>query len=133
MHRWIPPTTPSFGIPKVAVVFAKLLVSGKDHGTRAFVVKICDDKEMCRGISSTRLPPRSGAAPMDFAITNFKDVHLPLNALLGGNLEKPKDLRAAWWDEIWRVPIGTLCIAAPLVQVDIYIASLPKSIKLTAF
>ncbi|OBZ76904.1 Acyl-coenzyme A oxidase-like protein [Grifola frondosa] len=80
--KMMPATTPLFGIPKVALVMARLIVDGTDRGPRFFIVPICDKKEMCRGVTSTRLPRLSGTSPLDFAITNFHNVHLPPSALL---------------------------------------------------
>ena len=112
----MPATTPLFGIPKVAVVIARLIVSGQDRGCRPFIVPICDKSQMYRGVCSTRLPRRSGTSPLDFSITTFDHVLLPITALLGESLEAPKDPLQAWWSEMWRIPIGTGAVAGPLVQ-----------------
>ncbi|RPD54060.1 acyl-CoA oxidase [Lentinus tigrinus ALCF2SS1-6] len=114
--KWMPATTPSFGIPKVAVVMAKLIVAGEDRGCRFFIVPICNKVQMYRGIRSTRLPRRSGTSPLDFSITTFDNVLLPITALLGDSLKAPKNRLQAWWGEVWRIPIGTGAVAGPLVQ-----------------
>ncbi|KAI0702044.1 hypothetical protein C8T65DRAFT_579364 [Cerioporus squamosus] len=114
--KWMPATTPSFGIPKVAVVMARLLVSGEDRGCRFFLVPICNKYQMYRGVRSTRLPARSGTSPLDFSITTFDHVLLPITALLGDSLAAPKNPLQAWWSEVWRIPIGTGAVAGPLVQ-----------------
>lgn len=115
-YRWMPATTPSFGIPKVAIVMARLIVSGQDRGVRSFIVPVCNKFQMYRGVRSTRLPRRSGTSPLDFSITTFDHVLLPITALLGESLEAPKDPLQAWWSEMWRIPIGTGAVAGPLVQ-----------------
>ncbi|EGO22911.1 hypothetical protein SERLADRAFT_450631 [Serpula lacrymans var. lacrymans S7.9] len=114
--KWMPATTPLYGVRKVAVVMARLIVSGSDRGVRPFIVPICDTRQMCSGITSTRLPPRTGSSPLDFSITSFNNVRLPHSALLGADLGLPEDPLKAWWDEMWRIPLGTAAVAAPLIQ-----------------
>jgi acyl-CoA oxidase len=111
----MPASTPSFGISKVALVMARLMVDDKDHGPRFFIVPICNEREMFTGVESVRLGPRSGAAPLDFSITRFDHVLVPHTALVTSNLEDyslPQFPLQAWWSEVWRIPIGTMAIAA---------------------
>lgn len=70
----MPASTPLFGIPKVALVMAKMIVDGQDRGARFFIVPICNEREMYRGVGSIRLPTRSGTGPLDFSITRFDHV-----------------------------------------------------------
>lgn len=49
----MPPTMPVAGLPRVAVVFAKLIVGGEDRGVRPFLVALGNGVEMCKGITST--------------------------------------------------------------------------------
>ncbi|RPD57016.1 hypothetical protein L226DRAFT_491028 [Lentinus tigrinus ALCF2SS1-7] len=114
--KWVPATSPSFGIPKVALVMARLIVSGEDRGCRFFIVPICNKTQMYRGVRSTRLPRRTGTSPLDFSVTTFDNVLLPITALLGDSLEAPKNPLQAWWGEVWRIPIGSGAITGPLVQ-----------------
>src|SRR4051812_4733057 len=112
----MPASTPAFKIPKVALVMARLIVNGADHGCRFFLVSICNEHEMYNGINSARLPPRSGTTPLDFAITSFNNVHLPPTALIASdidNVSKPDRPLEAWWDEIWRIQLGTMAVPAP--------------------
>ncbi|RPD65716.1 hypothetical protein L227DRAFT_583521 [Lentinus tigrinus ALCF2SS1-6] len=101
--KWMPATTPSFGIPKVAVVMARLIVFGEDRGCRFFIVPICNKYQI-------------GTSPLDFSITTFDHVALPFTALLAESFEAPKNLLQAWWNKVWRIPLGTGAVAAPLVQ-----------------
>jgi hypothetical protein len=48
----MPPTTPINGFPRVAVVMARLIVDGEDHGARPFIVWLNDGKNMFDGITS---------------------------------------------------------------------------------
>lgn len=68
----MPATTPLFGMNKVALVMARLIVDDQSRGLRWFIVPICDEHEMHTGITSKRLPTRSGTAPLDFSITSFR-------------------------------------------------------------
>lgn len=114
----MPASTPLFQIPKTALVMARLIVNGEDRGSRFFVVPICNRYEMYRGVESIRLPPRSGTAPLDFSITRFNNVRLPLEALVSSdrnNVSKPARPLESWWDEVWRVQLGTLAVPAPWI------------------
>lgn len=44
---------PVAGIPRIAVVFARLMVEGDDRGIRPFIVALGDGKEMCKGVTAT--------------------------------------------------------------------------------
>lgn len=115
----MPASTPAFGIPKVALVMAKLIVDGEDRGSRFFVVPICTEREMHRGVSSTRLPTRSGTGPLDFSITSFNHVHLPPTALVASDifdLSIPAQPLESWWNELWRIQLGTIAVPAPWIS-----------------
>ncbi|KAJ3509212.1 hypothetical protein NLJ89_g5345 [Agrocybe chaxingu] len=117
--KFMPASTPSFKIPKVALVMARLIVHGKDHGSRFFIVPICNEREMYQGVHSVRLPPRSGTNPLDFSITTFDHVHLPSTALVASDIfdvSKPSRPLEAWWDEIWRIQLGTMAVPAPWIS-----------------
>ena len=111
----MPASTPSFGIAKVALVMARLIVSGEDRGPRFFIVPVCNEREMFRGVESIRLGPRPGTAPLDFSITSFNHVLVPHAALVASDLQDyslPKFPLKAWWDEVWRIPVGTMTIVS---------------------
>ncbi|KAH8422380.1 putative acyl-CoA oxidase [Aspergillus melleus] len=105
---------------------AKLMVEGEDYGVRAFLVPLTDGKETCKGVTSKALPPRTGAHPIDHALTYFDHVRLPSSALLGP-IAKPKNERSQFFSSIQRVSAGTLFLSAgciPLLKNAIYNASL---------
>ncbi|EXU95711.1 acyl-CoA dehydrogenase [Metarhizium robertsii] len=106
----MPPSTPLCGVPRVAVVFARLIVDGHDHGVKPFVVKLCDAQPMCRGITSRVLPVRPGTKPPDHTITSFDHVLLPSTALLGSK-SKASDTPCDFLRQIWRVSVGTLSLS----------------------
>ncbi|KAK1232746.1 hypothetical protein PQX77_004104 [Marasmius sp. AFHP31] len=117
--KFMPASTPAFGIPKVALVMARLIVDGSDRGSRFFLVPVCNEHEMYRGVISSRLPTRSGTNPLDFSLTRFQNVHLPPSALVSSditNLELPERPLEAWWEEIWRIQLGTLAVPAPWIS-----------------
>lgn len=117
--KFMPASTPAFGFPKVALVMAKLIVDGEDHGSRFFIVPVCNEREMYRGVESIRLGPRSGTSPLDFSVTRFNNVLVPHSALVSsklGDYSMPKFPLQAWWDEVWRIPYGTMAVTAPWIS-----------------
>lgn len=43
---------PIAGLPRIAVVMAKLMVNGEDFGIRPVVVALSDGFQMCKGVTS---------------------------------------------------------------------------------
>lgn len=126
----MPASTPLFGVRKVALVMARLIVDGEDRGHRWFIVPICDEYSLYPGVVSKRLPTRSGTVPLDFSITSFHEVRLSSNALLSTSLEAPASPLDAWWGEIWRIPLGSMAIAAPVLQAMKHVAYIGGSYSL---
>ena len=120
----MPPTTPIKGYPKMAIVLAKLVVGGEERGIHPFLVKTSDEHGMCPGITSRRLPPRSGSSPLDFAITSFDQVRLPPSAFLGASLARPADRQALLHKYIWRIGIGSMTIPMNSVTATSLIATI---------
>lgn len=118
----MPPTTPITGYPKMAIVFAKLVVGGEERGTHPFLVSTSDAHGMCAGITSRRLPPRSGSSPLDYAITSFDHVHLPPSAFLGISLDRPDNRQALLHMYIWRIGVGSLSIPMNSVTASTIVA-----------
>ncbi|KAI5981544.1 acyl-CoA oxidase [Pisolithus albus] len=117
--KFMPASTPAFGIPKVALVMARLIIDGEDRGPRFFVVPICNEQEMYKGVESIRLGPRPGTSPLDFSITRFKNVLVPHTALVASKLDDysmPEFPLQAWWNEVWRIPYGTMAVTAPWIS-----------------
>jgi hypothetical protein len=109
------PATTANGFKKYAVVVAKLIDGDVIQGSRHFLVPVCNEKQMYRGVTSFRLPPRPGTNALDFSLTHFNHVLLPHSALLGDERESTGS-RQGWWEEISRIPIGTLAISLPVLQ-----------------
>ncbi|KAH8692187.1 hypothetical protein BGW36DRAFT_42969 [Talaromyces proteolyticus] len=109
-YKFMPPSMPVAGIPRVAVVFARLMVDGEDRGVRPFIVSLGDGKKMCTGVTSYLIPPVACGRMMDHAITSFHGVSLPPNAMLG-DLAKPDNFREAFLKAIGRIGAGTLALS----------------------
>ncbi|THH02279.1 hypothetical protein EW026_g542 [Hermanssonia centrifuga] len=122
--KFMPPTTPIRGYPKMAIVLAKLIVDGKEHGTHPFLVATSDGRRMCAGIASIRLPPRSGSSPLDYAITTFDQVHLPPSAFLGFSMENPTNRQTLLHRYIWRIGVGSMAIPMNSVTATSFIATI---------
>ncbi|KGO62870.1 Acyl-CoA dehydrogenase/oxidase [Penicillium expansum] len=118
----MPPTTPRGGIPVVAIVMARLVSEDKDCGIRPFLVQLGNGKEMCKGVISKALPQRTGAHPVDHALTYFDHVRLPRSALLGSS-EETENKREEFLSSIHRVAVGTLFLSGCVIP----------SLKLAAF
>ena len=120
----MPPVTPLGGLPKVAVVFAQLVVNGAMHGVRTFVVQLTDGVRMCPGISTALLPQRPGCRPLDHAVTSFNHVRLGRESLLG-EINNSEDKRLSFFREIHRVSVGGLALSlvnVPALKAGAYLA-----------
>ena len=120
----MPPTTPQIGMPRVAVVFAQLVVSGEAFGIRPFIVRINETDRMCAGVTSRVLPGRPGARSLDHTVTTFHHVRLGQTALLG-SLQPSCDKRGDFMKQIWRVSVGTLSLSMsniPSLKLCLYVA-----------
>ncbi|GAM33326.1 acyl-CoA oxidase [Talaromyces pinophilus] len=118
--KYMPPTSPQPGFPRVAIVMARLIVEGEDRGIRPFIVWLNDGYHMCRGVHARVLPRRAGSKPLDHSITSFCHVRLPSTALLGEINDSPD-----FHTTIHRVHIGTLALSTvliPQLQHAVYVA-----------
>ncbi|KAK2923240.1 hypothetical protein FoTM2_016762 [Fusarium oxysporum f. sp. vasinfectum] len=106
----MPLTTPYYGMPRIAIVFARLLVDGKSHGVKPFLVCLSDACGMRPGVTSRILPTRPGTKPLDHSLTAFNHVDLPFSARLGSSSE-PENDRLDFLRQIWRVSAGTLSLS----------------------
>lgn len=108
----MPPTGFVHGYTKLAMVFARLLVDGKDHGIHPFLLRLCTQRGMCTGIQSRPLPPRAGTSPLDYAITTFDHVRLPRGSFVGVSTDLPKDAKGLLLRHyMWRVTVGIMSIS----------------------
>ncbi|WP_083975604.1 acyl-CoA dehydrogenase family protein [Kitasatospora mediocidica] len=115
------PNTSAAGGPKSAVVAARLLVDGTDHGVFLFLTPLTDDAGALPGIRVRPLPDRIGA-PVDHCLTSFDNVVLPFDALLSadhGRLTEDGTFsstlgsrRKRFLRAIGRVTLGKLCMSA---------------------
>jgi acyl-CoA oxidase len=72
------------GVPKLAVVCARLKVAGQDHGVFPFVVPIRDHAGLRPGVSVTRLPPVP-LVPLDCSVVTFDRLRVPRRNWLSDN------------------------------------------------
>ncbi|KAI0259309.1 hypothetical protein BC834DRAFT_636721 [Gloeopeniophorella convolvens] len=125
--KFMPPTSPvSPGFPCVSVVFAHTYVNGEDHGVKPFVFQLHDGQIVTPGVSIKLLPSRGGSRPVNHSLTYFNRVRLPPTALLGNVDKKPRDIRAAFFRNIYRVAVGTIALSSLgmlSLQVASYIAA----------
>ncbi|KAL5048226.1 hypothetical protein BDW71DRAFT_205763 [Aspergillus fruticulosus] len=122
--KYMPPTSPQPGFPRIAVVMARLIINERDKGIRPFLVWLNDGHRMCKGVSVKVLPHRAGCKPVDHSITTFNHVLIPGSALLGP-LPKQTDGKADFHSAIWRVHVGTLALSTtliPMLKRGIYVA-----------
>ncbi|OQE42967.1 hypothetical protein PENCOP_c003G03942 [Penicillium coprophilum] len=112
--KFMPPSMPIAGIPRIAIVFARLVVGGDDRGIRPFIVALGDGKEMCKGVTSTTLPSIACGRTLDHAITSFNQVCLPSTAMLGSP-KKPANMRSQFLTAINRLAFGTLALSLAAV------------------
>ncbi|PYI14707.1 acyl-CoA oxidase [Aspergillus violaceofuscus CBS 115571] len=110
--KFMPPSMPMAGIPRVALVMARLLVEGEDRGIRPFVVPINDGYRMCQGVKSWQvlLPPIGCGEMLDHSLTTFDNVRLEASAMLG-DLVKPGNLRAQFLFAIGQLRLGSLALS----------------------
>ncbi|GCE00499.1 acyl-CoA dehydrogenase family protein [Embleya hyalina] len=71
-----PPNVGLSGIPRVAVVGARIVVDGIGRGTGLFLVPLRDEAGPCPGVVITPRPP-TGLLPLDYAAVRFDHVPVP--------------------------------------------------------
>ncbi|TFK46243.1 hypothetical protein OE88DRAFT_1812070 [Heliocybe sulcata] len=122
--KFMPPTTPISTVSKYAIVMAHLVIGGRSYGIHPFLVRTSEGSKMAKGVSSKRLPPRSGSSPLDFALTIFDNVSLPKSAFLGDpkflsgcpTVPTAEQIQKRLHAYIWRIGIGSMAIAVPTVN-----------------
>lgn len=115
------PNTGLAGVAKLAVVMARLYISGVDHGVFPVVVRLRTSEAVYPGVSITPLGDKPGYA-LDNAITSFENVRLPRHCLLLGPRSKlaadgafeseVKSRRERFLQAIEQVQLGRLCLSA---------------------
>ncbi|KAH7311388.1 hypothetical protein B0I35DRAFT_357141 [Stachybotrys elegans] len=112
----MPPNSPWAGVPRICIVFAKLVANDIDCGVKPFIVKVAEANELCPGVKCQMLPKRSGARGLDHALTTFNHLRLGSEALLG--VAKPaENRRLDFIKQISRVTVGTLALSLPTIPV----------------
>ncbi|WP_323836442.1 acyl-CoA dehydrogenase family protein [Photorhabdus africana] len=83
-YKFMPNTIPC-ELPKVAVVFAQLNISGKKYGIFPFLLPLSVNGKLTPGVKITPLGDKPGFY-LDNAITSFDNVEIPFEGLLAGNM-----------------------------------------------
>ncbi|MFI9237308.1 acyl-CoA dehydrogenase [Streptomyces sp. NPDC053079] len=119
-RKYMPNTSPTGG-PKSAVVAARLVVDGTDHGVFLFLTPLTDEEGPLPGVRVSRLPERTGA-PVDHCLTSFDHVRLPFHAMVAGDHGQlagdgtftgdAAGRRERFLQSIGRVTVGKLCMSA---------------------
>lgn len=119
-RKYMPNTSPAGG-PKSAVVAARLLADGRDHGVFLLLAELADADGPRPGVHVELLPERTGS-PVDHCLTSFDRVRLPASALLtgdhgrlgpdGSTVSGPGSRRKRFLRSIGRVTEGKLCMSA---------------------
>ncbi|MFG3053500.1 acyl-CoA dehydrogenase [Kitasatospora sp. NPDC048239] len=122
-QKFMPNTGPAGG-PKSAVVAARLLAEGRDHGIFLFLTPLTDQDGTLPGVTVRPLPLRPGS-PVDHCLTSFDQVLLPHEALLTGEHGRLGDdgtftsalgsKRKRFLTSIGRVALGKLCMSASAI------------------
>ncbi|WP_439679983.1 acyl-CoA dehydrogenase family protein [Embleya sp. MST-111070] len=76
-----PPNVGLCGVPRVAVVGARIVVDGIGRGTGLFLVPLRDEAGPCPGVVITPRPP-TGLLPLDYAAVRFDHVRVPADRWL---------------------------------------------------
>ncbi|MEE2039331.1 acyl-CoA dehydrogenase [Nocardiopsis sp. CT-R113] len=114
------PNTGSPGGPKSAVVAARLVADGEDHGVFLFLVPLTGAAGPLPGITVEPLDDKSGS-PVDHCLTSFDGVPLPAGSLLSGDHGRfegdafesdTRNRRQRFLRAIDRVTVGKLCMSA---------------------
>ncbi|CAM04723.1 acyl-coenzyme A oxidase [Saccharopolyspora erythraea NRRL 2338] len=119
------PNTGISDIPKLAVVLARLKVSGADRGVFPFIVRISDRNGLRPGVHVTRLPEKPGFA-LDNGVTRFDHVRIPRRNLLTGSAGRltdagefranVKNRRTQVLRALDRVTPGRICLSGALIS-----------------
>ncbi|PLB43760.1 acyl-CoA oxidase [Aspergillus steynii IBT 23096] len=122
--KFMPPSMPVANIPRLGIVFARLIVRNEDLGMRAFIVPLADKAHMRPGVQSKLLPPASGGRMLDYSLTSFNHVRIPGPSMLG-DFTKPTNMRTSYLSTIQRIGTGTLALniwIATFLKGAVYIA-----------
>jgi acyl-CoA oxidase len=108
--KTMPPNRLNAGMARMAIVYARLIAQGVDHGIKMFIVPPNTADAMHSGVTSRALPKRTGARPLDHAVTTFTHVRLPGAALLG-SIDKPAAARTDFLRQMWWLAVGSLALS----------------------
>ncbi|MFI1303416.1 acyl-CoA dehydrogenase family protein [Streptomyces sioyaensis] len=121
-------------VPKIAVVMARLIADGKDHGVFPFLVRISDENGLCEGVHAAPCPEKP-VQGLDNGVTWFDHVRVPRRGLLLGDMGSFADdgtfrpaagnQRKRFLRAMSRIQPGRLCVSSSAVgagRASVYIA-----------
>jgi acyl-CoA oxidase len=117
------PYTGITDLPKIAIVMARLKVSGQDCGVFPFVVRMSDADGLRPGVLAHKCPDKPGLA-LDNGVTWFDHVRIPRANLLSGTTSELSadgvftsslSRRGRFLRSLDRVNMGRVCLSAALV------------------
>ncbi|MFI9274093.1 hypothetical protein ACIGXM_25805 [Kitasatospora sp. NPDC052896] len=85
-----PPNVGEHGVPRLAVVSARLRVDGTDRGVFLFLVELRDAHRTAPGVTIRPHPPTS-LLPLDYATVRFDQVRIPRHRWLADGAELTPD------------------------------------------
>lgn len=118
--KWMPNTSTTGG-PKDALVAARLVIEGTDHGVFLFLTPLTDTRgHHLPGVEVRRLP-ETASNPVDHCATFFHEVRLPHTAMLQGEhgrltpegefVSNLGSARKRFLRSIGRVAMGKVCMS----------------------
>ncbi|WP_066979076.1 acyl-CoA dehydrogenase [Streptomyces sp. NRRL F-4489] len=121
-------------VPKTAVVMARLIADGSDHGVFPFLVPISDAHGLCAGVRAAPCPEKP-VQGLDNGVTWFDHVRVPRRNLLLGEMggftedgafrPAPGNQRKRFLRAMSRIQPGRLCVSSSAVgagRASVYIA-----------
>lgn len=120
------PNTGADGVPKLAVVMARLKVAGRDCGVFPFLVRVRTEWTVCDGVRVTALGEKPEYA-LDNAMTSFRSVRIPKHQWLSGpdsQIDRYGQFTSAitsrarrFFSAMNRVQTGKLCLSVAALTV----------------
>ncbi|MGN6372214.1 MAG: acyl-CoA dehydrogenase family protein [Solirubrobacteraceae bacterium] len=131
------------GIPKLALVLARMHVGDEDHGVFPFLVRISDRNGPCEGVHTAPCPEKP-VQGLDNGVTWFDHVRIPSRNLLLGDMgafqhdatfrRTSRNQRKQFLKAMTRIQPGRLCVSSAAIgagRASVYIALRYASQRLT--
>ncbi|KAF8172071.1 hypothetical protein BJ912DRAFT_932597 [Pholiota molesta] len=115
---------PAGGVPRIAIVMARLNIKNHDFGVRPFIVPLNDGKTMCKGVTSRPLLPAADPNPWacHYSFRSCKAA----GRCAPWKSQATKNGRLQFLSDIWRIGVGSICLTAvtiPALNLAAYIVA----------